>query len=361
MRTIQSEMPMPFPAPTPRCRAVAAAALLALVLPSCDNAVAPGTVEPIGETALRRHLDVLADDSLYGRAAGWLDELRAAEYVRDQFIAVGLSPGVDGYLQTFWIGEQPPPATPPDAGIGSGDHDGPRGTPADDPIRPERFWSQNVLGVLPGRGRLARQWVVLGAHYDHIGWTVPLPDSVVVYNGADDNASGTAMLVELARYLSALLTTSELQSGDRRSIMFHAYGAEEIGLVGSRHFCAHPTVPMDSVVAMVNLDMVGRLRDGVVTAVGTSTAPSLWQQLLEAANEDGLEFNLQDKGSSDHRCFAEAGRPVLHLFTGLHQEYHTPLDDVWLLNVPGMVQVGNLAAGVLVELVTRPDLSSVGN
>ncbi len=307
-------------------------AILVLWVAACSEAAAPRPTPPLDEADFVAHLAFLADDSLYGRGAGTPAERQAAEYVRDAFEQYGLNAGVSGFLQSFSIGAL---GQSPDAGQES----------------------QNVIGVLPGSGSLAGQWVVVGAHYDHIGWRRITPDSIVIYNGADDNASGTSLVLELARFLTQYFTTGEGGGNARRSLMFHAYGAEEIGLVGSRHFCAVPTVPLDGVAAMVNLDMVGRLRNDELILSGTSSATFL-PQLLAEENTTSLDLVFDDRylGGSDHKCFYDAGRPVVHFFTGLHPDYHTPRDDAGLVNGAGAIQVGNLALRVLLRLVVQATL-----
>jgi hypothetical protein len=302
-------------------RILSVAMLLAVA--ACGDSSGPGTQSPITTAALLAHLEFLADDSLYGRGSASADELEAAEYIRDEFVAYGLEPGGSGYLWPFTV-----------PGVGT--------------------QSRNVLATLPGRGSLAGQWVVVGAHYDHIGYA-EFPDSLVVYNGADDNASGTALLLELARYLSELYASGEEADHDRRSIMFQAYGAEEVGLVGSNTFCAQPTVPMDSIVAMVNMDMVGRLRNDELILNGAFSSPA-WPLLLQAHNQDDLQLTYVDGVllASDHRCFYQAQRPIMLFHTGLHDQYHRSTDDVDLINLDGMVTIGGMLLGVLRELATDP-------
>jgi hypothetical protein len=306
--------------------------LLGVAAIGCADAKSPEATPLISESALLSHIETLADDSMLGRGAGTGTELLAAQYVRDVFQSTGLHPGVDDYLQTFSIGDR---GQSPDAGT----------------------WSQNVMATLPGSGSLADQWIIVGAHYDHVGWRQVTADSILIFNGADDNASGTSLMLEVARYLRHYFTEGTGQTGERRSIMFHAYGAEEIGLVGSRHFCQGPTVPLDSVAAMVNLDMVGRLERNGLTLIGSTTA-TFWPDLVSGSNIEGLPSNYDDKylGGSDQWCYYEAGRPVLFFFTGIHNEYHTPFDDAWLIDAEGMVDIGELAARVLIEVVTRPSL-----
>lgn len=306
--------------------------ILVVLLVACDMPSSPGrpdeSATPLSETALLAHLDFLAADSLFGRQAGSEHELRAAEYIRGEFMKLDLEPGAGDYFQTFRI-QRPGPA----AGV----------------------QSQNVLGVLPGSGILAGQWVIVGAHYDHLGWQQVNADSVLVFNGADDNASGTALLLELARHISREANDGSL-SGDRRSILFQAFGAEEIGLLGSKHFCAQPTIVTDSVVAMLNMDMVGRLRSDRITLTGAFSSAA-WDELLTQANDAGLSFVSDGSllSRSDQACFYDLRTPVLLLSTGFHAQYHQPTDDVRLINRAGMLKVGGLAVDLLSQLVTRED------
>jgi hypothetical protein len=343
-------IPAVSPQQTLQSGRASALGLVLLVAAACSETSVPITVERITTEDLMEHISFLADDSLYGRAAGWEDELTAATYVRDRFAEAGLAPGVDDFMQQFWIGEQPPLAVTA-AGPSAADD------PGGDDVRPARPWSQNVIGLLPGQGALANEWVLVGAHYDHVGWALTPDDALMIYNGADDNASGTAVLLEVARHLSEL-HRSGADGGDRRSLMFLGFGAEEIGLEGSNWFCANPTVPLDRVAAMVNLDMVGRLRDRYLT-VGAAMSADWWPARLTAANLDGLTLNMDDKylGGSDHYCFVVAGRPAVHLFTGLHAEYHTPLDDPPLINQQGLLQVAELTVRLVRDLTTRSGLA----
>lgn len=306
---------------------------LCVAFAACDSPSSPSPFDfdsPLSENALLAHLNTLAADSMLGRLAGSEQERGAAEYIRSRFIEYGLQPSGVDYRQTF-----------PVSGIGTAS---------------AQLSSQNVLGILPGSGSLAGQWVILGAHYDHVGWEQAPSGSAVVFNGADDNASGTALMLEVARALSEAVTNGEIESADRRSIMFQAFGAEEMGLVGSDYFCAQPTVPMDSIVAMLNMDMVGRMKDNTLVLVGASSSPD-WSDLISDANRSALSF-FQDEQlmrRSDQSCFYDSGKPVLLLHTGLHAEYHTPLDDVDLINRRDMLRVGALAIELLADLATRAD------
>ncbi len=167
--------------------------------------------------------------------------------------------------------------------------------------------------------------------------------------------------MEVARFASERAAAGVAGASGRRSILFQAFGSEELGLVGSFHFCEQPTLPLDSVVAMLNFDMVGRLRDNTLTLIGSSSSPE-WRDLASAANVGALRLTYSDANleRSDQYCFYLHGRPVLFLHTGLHVQYHTPFDDTELINEDGMVRVGALAAELVLELATRPDRLVVG-
>jgi hypothetical protein len=202
--------------------------------------------------------------------------------------------------------------------------------------------AENVVAVLPGSDpRLKSENVVIGAHYDHIGLghygTRNSSTEGQVHHGADDNASGTAVLLELARRLSG----SEFKPA--RTIVFAAFSAEELGLFGSRHYVNHPPVQLSSTKAMINLDMVGRLRDSRVTVFGTRTAEELSGVVKSAARELGLEISESDGiGRSDHMSFYGKKIPALHFFTGVHSDYHGPGDTWDKLNLEGMAKISEL-------------------
>jgi hypothetical protein len=213
--------------------------------------------------------------------------------------------------------------------------------------------TRNVVAVLAGRSPdLRGQVVVVGAHDDHLGLGGPNaldPDSTgKVHNGADDNASGTAALLEIARRLRG--------SRPARTIVLVAFSGEELGVLGSAHYVKEAVpFPIDSVVAMVNLDMVGRLRDGKLLALGAQTATEL-PALLDSLNQR-YRFDLRASGDgwgpSDHASFYAAKKPVLHLFTDLHEDYHRSTDDWDKLNVEGVVRVAHFAADLALTLADR--------
>ncbi|MGM0670489.1 MAG: M28 family peptidase [Gemmatimonadota bacterium] len=213
-------------------------------------------------------------------------------------------------------------------------------------VEPRMVEIRNVAARIPGSDpALAREVVVVGAHFDHLGYGGDgslAPDARQVHNGADDNASGTAALMEVARHLM------EPENRPRRSVLFLAFTGEEKGLRGSGHYVANPLMPLESTVAMLNMDMVGRLRENTLTVYGTGTAEEI-PDLLESVNRRQPEpFVLaaipDGFGPSDHSSFYGEGVPVLMLFTNTHAEYHRPEDDWELIDARGLERVVAFAA-----------------
>lgn len=218
---------------------------------------------------------------------------------------------------------------------------------------------RNVIGVLPGSGNLAAEYVVVGAHYDHVGMGGRgslAPGTVAIHNGADDNGSGTTTMLEVARRLSGE------SPENRRSIIFMAFTAEERGLLGSKHYARNPRWPIEDTVAMINMDMVGRLTDNRLTIYGIGTAAE-FDGLVDGVNQlDATKFSLDKQdagyGPSDHSSFYEVGIPVFHFFTGLHNDYHRPSDDVEKVNFDGMARIATMVTAVVSEIATAPDRPS---
>lgn len=278
--------------------------------------------------ALEIHARDLADDSLRGRGSGTADEVRAAHLIALFFEGVGLET-LGGVRQQSFAKPSP--------------QDG------------ATVRSQNVLGVVPGRGALADEWVVVGAHYDHVGVHVTSGGTMEIHNGADDNASGTSVVMEMARVYASYVADGGMAERDRRSVLFATWGAEEMGLVGSCAFTDAALVPMTSVTALLNFDMVGRLRDNTAQAMGWESSTA-WPVLLAQANRHDLRFESSSmcQSCSDHACFRRKYIPYLWFFTGWHAEYHTPQDDAPLLNVEGMGAIADTGLRVLVRLAVAP-------
>lgn len=213
---------------------------------------------------------------------------------------------------------------------------------------------KNVIGVLEGEGPLADETIVIGAHYDHLGMggTGSLArGSKEVHNGADDNASGTVTLLELARRLAA--RKEKLP----RRLVFIAFTAEELGLIGSARYVKEPVFPLEKTIAMFNMDMVGRLKNDRLTIFGSGTAPR-WKGLMEELSQQyDLHVVLKPSGfgPSDHSSFYGKKIPVLHFFTGTHSDYHRPSDDWQKINVEGMSRILRLVENTVVSTAQNPE------
>ena len=218
---------------------------------------------------------------------------------------------------------------------------------------------ENVVGILPGNDpALAGEAVVIGAHYDHLGLgrrsSLARRKVGKIHYGADDNASGTAGLLELACDLSG---RAEQQPGKlKRSIVFLAFAAEELGLLGSGHYARNPLVAMEKTIAMINLDMIGRPKDRRVYVGGVGTSQE-FRALVEHENKDvglTLKYSLGGYGASDHSSFTARQVPVLFFFSGLHSDYHKPSDTWEKINAPGAADVLRLVRRVALRLNAHP-------
>jgi hypothetical protein len=273
----------------------------------------------------------LTDERLQGRATGSPGADSAAAYLARRFSEVGLQPAAGGWFQTFTVG---------------------RDAPSTRRAMPGPVLGRNVIGILPGRDPVRRnQTVVLGAHYDHLGlggFGSLDPDSTgMVHNGADDNASGIAGLIQVAARLAA--------SPPARTVVFIAFSGEEMGLLGSAHYVKEPIYPLAGTLAMVNLDMVGRLRNGHLIVYGARSAkefPALLDSLNWYAGFD-LKALGDGYGPSDQSSFYSARKPVLHLFTDLHEDYHRTTDDWQKVNLDGLKRVADFTLGLVTALANR--------
>jgi len=196
--------------------------------------------------------------------------------------------------------------------------------------------SQNVVGMIEGSDPILKnQYVVIGAHFDHLGTggagtSSRMPDTVAVHNGADDNASGVSAMLEIGQKL--------VFEKPKRSVILVAFGAEELGLLGSRNFTENPIVPIDSITAMLNIDMLGRMNEQNIQVGGVKTSPSFNDLLSNTGEVLGLNLSMSDQGygPSDHASFYSKNVPVLFFTTGPHIDYHTPYDIIERINFEGM-------------------------
>ena len=212
---------------------------------------------------------------------------------------------------------------------------------------------RNVAAMLPGE---TDEYVVIGGHYDHVGRGEygSRAGGNEIHNGADDNASGTAAILEVAE---AMAVAAERGDKPKRGVIFALFTAEELGLLGSRHMVANPPVPAGQMVGMVNLDMVGRVRDETLYVGGQQTGASL--EGMVAVLDAGSPLRMQDMGRgfddrSDHASFINAGIPAVFFFSGLHPQYHGPDDDVELVNYDGLAEVARAAGQMLVAMAEAP-------
>lgn len=260
----------------------------------------------------------LADDARLGRDTGTPGGDEAARYIADHFKEDGLIPiGDDGtYFQHFTIGKT------------------------------KKLNTQNVIGMVEGSDR-KDEYVIVGAHYDHLGkGKVSLLNGRMggtktddLYNGADDNASGTSGVLELAQAFGHLHPS--------RSIIFMTFSGEEKGLLGSYHYTAHPIKPLKQTVAMINMDMIGRNPDKAVQILGAQTSPQLEAIAKQATEETGLKYTFPVGGvfgGSDHYPFYQKGLPVLFFFTGFHKDYHHATDHSDKISKEHLERVSRTAA-----------------
>jgi Peptidase family M28/PDZ domain len=294
----------------------------------------PPPAEPTAPPTITALDDIryLSADALAGRMTGSPGADTAAAYLARRFQQVGLQPAAGGWFQTFTVAKQAPVAQ--HAHVGG-------------------LTAKNVIGLLPGHDPVRRnETVIVGAHYDHLGlggFGSLDPDSTgKVHNGADDNASGSAMLIQIAQHL--------VQSRPARTVLFIAFSGEELGLLGSAYYVKQPIYPLSSTIAMINLDMVGRLRERRLIVYGARTAKE-FPALLDSLNWH-FGFDLRARGDgygpSDQSSFYAAGRPVLHIFTDLHEDYHRTTDDWQKIDTAGFRKVADFTTGLVTALANRP-------
>jgi hypothetical protein len=317
---------------TTRTATIAAALLLAAAALPAQN---PPPGSRAAAAQIENDIRFLASDALAGRLAGSPGNDSAAVYLARRFRRLGLRPGGDSgsFLQHWTVGSTVATREAGDAG---------RRT-------------ENVVGMLPGRDRrLTGEVIVIGAHFDHLG-TGPFGSAAtgdsahLIHHGADDNASGTAAVLEIARLLSAA------RPRPARTVVFVLFSGEEEGALGSAYYADHPDEPMDSTLAMLNLDMVGRMRDNRLLVLGVRSAAE-WAALLDSVNTPyhlDLKASGDGWGPSDQSSFFAKKRPVLHFFTDLHEDYHRPADTWDKINAPGIETVAEFAADLARRLAAR--------
>ncbi len=288
---------------------------------------------------MRQTVEYLASQELGGRYPGTAGDTLASEFITSQLRSLKLKPIVKGKKEKAFF------------------HDFTYG-------KTEERTTHNIIAVLPGKDKqLKHEYIVVGSHYDHLGMGGQgsgsrRPDTLGVHPGADDNASGDAVVLQLAKYFK--------KARSPRSIIFAFFGAEEQGLVGSKQFiewmkqddALRKNLPdnIKGIVAMVNLDMVGRMRDHAMSVSGTGTSSGFKAMAEKAAEQTNLNISCTPDGygPSDHASFVAAEIPVLFLTTGGHMEYHTPDDVPSTLNYDGMQQTLDFSKALITQLASMP-------
>ncbi|WP_432411844.1 M28 family peptidase [Rasiella sp. SM2506] len=288
------------------------------------------------EITMKEDVFALADDSFNGRQTGTDGELQAAKYIENRFIEIGLQPKGDNknYTQTFTFR---PSSNPHE----QAEYTGLKGD--------STLTGTNVVAFLDND---AETTVVIGAHYDHLGMggegSLYREKKAAIHNGADDNASGVAVLLNLAEKLK----NAPRAESKGNNYLFIAFSGEEMGLLGSNYFVKNSTVPITSISYMINMDMVGRLNaENTIAVHGVGTSP-IFKQTLFANNND--TFNIAEHnsgiGPSDYTSFYLVDIPVLHFFTGQHEDYHKPGDDAEKLNYEGMKKISAYIFAIITDL-----------
>ncbi|WP_437920866.1 M20/M25/M40 family metallo-hydrolase [Sphingobacterium sp. LRF_L2] len=293
-------------------------------------ATVPLSFAQIKQQNLKKHIYFLASDQMKGRGTGSAEVKKAANYIEKEFKKYGLSPlGEVGYRQSF------------EARV--------RKVVVKDSIRT----AENIIGFLDNK---APYTIVVGAHYDHLGegHQGSSRDSLGVgkiHNGADDNASGVSGLLELARHYSS---NKEIE---KYNLLFIAFGAEELGLIGSKYFTEHPTIPLENIQWMLNMDMIGRYNpENGLAIIGYGTS-SKFPEIFEGIQSEIKFYTSRDgSGGSDQTSFYKKNIPVLFFHTGGHPDYHKPSDDADKIDYPSLRAILELERQIIDHSMKQPKM-----
>ncbi|APA01012.1 M20/M25/M40 family metallo-hydrolase [Flavobacterium commune] len=283
------------------------------------------------EKTFYKHDKYLSSDKMQGRFPGTKGNNEAAAYIRKYFQKYGLEKFNGNYYQSFQLFVK--------EGINK--------------MKSDTVTTQNVVGYIEGSDeKLKKEFIVIGAHYDHWGWGgiasgSKKKDTMAIHNGADDNASGVAAL------LCILEKVSKSKVKSKRSIIFVSFSGEEEGLLGSKYFVNHLPIPKDAVKVMLNMDMVGRLNaENQIFMGGAGTFPDGVELMKNLAENSGLNpvIHAGGVGGSDHVSFYKSSISAVGFHTGGHPQYHTPEDDIELINFRGGALVSQYIYNALISI-----------
>jgi hypothetical protein len=286
---------------------------------------------------IKKHISVLSNDSLQGRGTGTIGEAKAANYISQEFKKIGLKPVGDNnsYLKSFQYKHSSNPH-------GASDKD----------TAVKILNSKNIIGFLDNG---STNTIIIGAHYDHLGFgddqnSLEANPKGKIHNGADDNASGVAGVIELARYFS--------NSKSKSNYLFLCFSGEELGLIGSKKFVDNSEFEPAKINAMINMDMIGRLNDSTkkLMVYGVGTSPSFVTKVENSNTYFKLVLDSSGVGPSDHTSFYLKNIPVLHFFTGQHSDYHKPSDDLEKINFVGEQKVLEYIIDIVKKIDVEPKL-----
>jgi len=291
----------------------------------------------ISSKTFYKHDKYLSSDKMEGRFPGTKGNNDAAAYIRKYFKKYNLEKFNQNYYQSFQLFVK--------EGINK--------------VKSDTVTTQNVVGYIEGSDeKLKNEFIVIGAHYDHWGWGgiasgSKKKDTVAIHNGADDNASGVAAL------LCILEEVSQLETKPKRSIIFISFSGEEEGLLGSKYFVNHLPIPKEAIKVMLNMDMVGRLNtEKQIFMGGAGTFPNGVELMKELGENSGLNpvIHAGGVGGSDHVSFYKSSISAIGFHTGGHPQYHTPEDDIDLINIEGGALVSQYIFNALVSIAnyTQP-------
>ena len=300
------------------------------------NSMKKNRSDTFNEVSILEHVKYLSSDELEGRYPGTKGSKLAIDYIVSQFKSSKLITYQNGsYLQPFDFSN----------------------------LKNETTQVSNVVGLITGN-KSKDEYIVIGAHFDHLGFGGVHSGSLdmnsrEIHNGADDNASGVAGIIELAKQLSYD------QKSLNRSILFVAFNAEEQGILGSKFFINNFPVPKEKIVTMINLDMIGRLKSLSLNVSGTGTSP-IFDTILDKSSKKyqlNIKKNPEGYGPSDHASFYANNIPVLSFFTGGHSDYHRPSDDWTKINISGLKKILNMVHDVVLQIDTseeKPKFTEAG-